>query len=376
MGFHGNRPKMTGPKLAVSTANPSNPLQGDMYYQDGTAREEGVYIYEGSNGGFMPVALKRQNWILNGDFEIWQRGTTVTSGTTYGRVGPDRFGGVSDFGGGATFARQTFTAGQTDVPGNPNFFMRFNRGSNNWNVLHWVDDVWRTAEKTFVVSFWGKCSSGTSSQTFDVEQYFGSGGSTSVTVSTTNLGPTYTLSTTWQRFSFLFTVPSIASKTIGAGHCLRIYLTNSTGTGALGLDWSRVMMTEGPTIQDWSRAYPTLDEEVRACQRYFQKTYELGTSPAAGDNIGRYSWVSDGFSSATYNFEKYVQFKTIMRAAPTLRTYNTSNTTINTAQMTSGVVNTTIDTVGTVGGRVTATNGGSATERRFQFHWVADAELA
>jgi len=344
-----------------------------MYYQDGTAKEEGLYIHEGATG-FTPASLKRQNWIMNGDFNIWQRGTSVSS-TTY-RVGPDRFGGTSNFGGTISFVRTAFTVGQTDVPDNPTYFCRFNRGSNAWNIVHWIENVTLTANKTFVVSLWGKVTGGSVGFGFDAEQYFGSGGSSSVSATVTNIGPSYTWTTSWQRFLFRVSFPSVSGKTLGAGHCVRIYLMTNTGTGALGIDFAHMSMTEGPTVRDFSPMYPSLAQETIACERYFQKSYEPDTAPGAGDNKGRKSWVCNGFTSGTYTIENDVEFRTTMRANPTIATYGTSSSTPGNVNVSSGEVACTATNNNPRGFHVSAVNGTSVTERRLQFHWISDAELA
>ena len=63
-----------------------------------------------------------RNVIINGDFRIWQRGTSHTS-TATNEYSADRFrtegNNLS-----TTISRQAFTAGQTDVPNFPTYYAR------------------------------------------------------------------------------------------------------------------------------------------------------------------------------------------------------------------------------------------------------------
>ena len=72
------------------------------------------------NGG--PLAGFR-NDIINGNFDIWQRGTSqVVSGYGSADRWVNLYSGTS-----ATMSRQAFTLGQTDVPGEPRFFNQIGR---------------------------------------------------------------------------------------------------------------------------------------------------------------------------------------------------------------------------------------------------------
>lgn len=65
-----------------------------------------------------------RNKIINGDFDIWQRGVSQTS-SGYGSA--DRWRNTHA-GSTKTTSRQAFTFGQTDVPGNPTYYMRMSYG--------------------------------------------------------------------------------------------------------------------------------------------------------------------------------------------------------------------------------------------------------
>ena len=169
-----------------------------------------------------------KNAIINGDFNVWQRGTSFTPAT--GAFSADRWSNVFD-GSGATrtVSRQTFTAGNT-IPGYEfDYFFRFAQSvagtGGTYNLFqNRMEDVRTFAGQTVTISFWGKAAASTNLVKLNFEQEFGTGGSPSAGVSTDLSTGTITLTTSWQRFSYTVTVPSISGKTVG-----------TTTSGFLGL---------------------------------------------------------------------------------------------------------------------------------------------
>lgn len=66
------------------------------------------------------ISSEVKNYIINSNFDYWQRNTTQTS-SGYGS--DDRW--INDHGGSTkAHSRQAFTLGQTDVPNDPKYFSR------------------------------------------------------------------------------------------------------------------------------------------------------------------------------------------------------------------------------------------------------------
>jgi hypothetical protein len=205
-----------------------------------------------------------RNRIINGNFDIWQRGTSFSnpSGDTYTA---DRFVIVS---GGSTtgdsVTQQTFTPGQTDVPGEPTYFFRYTAGATSSNkvIHHRVEDVRTFAGQTCTLSFWAKASAAHTS-TIELAQNFGSAGSANVTQSAVN----YTMSTSWQKFTFTTTLPSIAGKTIGAGSYVYIAFIRSLPASNISIDIAQMQFEAGSTATPFE--YRPIGTELALCQRYF-----------------------------------------------------------------------------------------------------------
>lgn len=215
-----------------------------------------------------------KNYIINGAFDFWQRGTSGFS-TNSGAYNADRWSFYGD-GSGWTKAitQQTFTPGTAPVAGyEGQYFWRFNQsvagsgGANNV-LIYKVEDVRSLAGQAVTLSFWAKADAART-VTPSFVQNFGSGGSSSVT---TAAASSASLTTSWQRFSFTVTMPAVTGKTIGTSSYVEIdwYLpVNTTQT----IDIWGVQLEEGSTATPFSRAASTLQGELAACQRYFWRTY-------------------------------------------------------------------------------------------------------
>jgi hypothetical protein len=212
-----------------------------------------------------------KNKIINGDFGIWQRGTSFSNPSNSAYTA-DRFNITFD-GSGATrtISRQAFTAGAAPVAGyESEFFFRYERSvagsSATFDIIRQpIEDVRTFAGQTVTVSFWAKTDSGTPIITVALQQVFGSGGSTAVR---TDIG-TATLSTSWARYTVTATMPSISGKTIGASNYVNLQLRTPVNT-IQTFDFWGVQVEAGSVATAFQTATGTLQGELAACQRYFQ----------------------------------------------------------------------------------------------------------
>lgn len=259
-----------------------------------------------------------QNVLLNGDFSINQRMFTSTS--TGGTYGLDRWRLLSSSG--CTYSVQSFVAGAAPVAGYEaiNYARLVTAGQSGTSVYSTlsqpIEDVRTLSGQTAVVSFWAKAASGTPSIAVDLTQAFGSGGSPSATVYTP--AGKVTLSTAWERYSVSVNVPSISGKTVGTTantSYLEVDLWVSGGTdfntraSSIGIQtntfdiWG-VQVEEGSVATPFSRATPTIQSELAACQRYYWRN----------TNPGYFAQVS--YWGGTQFYASF-SFPVVMRATPT-----------------------------------------------------------
>ena len=155
-----------------------------------------------------------QNYIVDGDFLFWYEGP---SQTTSG-YGSDTMWLNNNSGSTKTHSRQEFTVGQSDVPGNIDYFSRtvvtsVVGASNYCNKLHNIEDVKKLSDKNITFSFWAKADSA-KNISIELVQDFGDGGSPSADVE--GIGAQkIAITTSWAKYTVNVDMPSISGKTLG-----------------------------------------------------------------------------------------------------------------------------------------------------------------
>ena len=279
------------------TANPAWATSGTAGYSlvsSGTA-----------DPSWQPVS---HNYIINGAFDIWQRGTSFTSSGVYTA---DRFRQFHDGSGvSKTISRQTFSPNALNVAGfgEEEFFFRYQvTSAGTSNTYHFVDvlveDVRTLAGQTATLSFWAK-SAATSPIQANIIQNFGSGGSSEVDTTFVSLANT---STSWNRFIGTITIPSISGKTVGAGSHIYIRFSMPANT-TFTMDLWGVQLEAGSVATPFKRNANSLQAELAACQRYYWQ-------PKTHTSFTAYSFSS----TLTYCT---VNLPVTMRATPTFTLTN------------------------------------------------------
>jgi hypothetical protein len=249
-----------------------------------------------------------KNKIINGDFGIFQRGTSasISGYNVYGTC--DRFN-FSSIGGTATASRQSFTPGSAPVAGyESQYFSRLTlaaSGTTYFDMVQWIEDVRSFAGQTVTFSYYAKASTPLVI-TPVFYQNFGSGGSAQLQTNSTPV----TLTTSWVRYTHVITVPSITGKTVGAGSKLGVDLAYTSG-GTLA---NATFDTWGWQVEYGSKATPfqtasggSPQAELAMCQRYYQAS-PTGISPAG-------LWSGNTTLSSVYYSN--IIFPVQMRSGPT-----------------------------------------------------------
>lgn len=268
-------------------------------------KARGLLSPKSVSGG--PLAGFR-NKIINGDFDIWQRGTSQT-GNAYGS--DDRW--LNDAVGTThVHSRQDFTIGQTDVPTSAKHFSRTVvtsvAGAGNYAIKYQkIEGVRSLAGKTATITFWAKADAAKNIATSHTH-FFGSGGSPSATINSF-LPQTHSLTTSWQKFSYTVDVPSISGKTLGtngddylqllfwfdAGSTYSSY-TNSLGQQSGTFDIAHVSVVEGDaTLEDDPFEPRHYQQELALCQRYYEIVHSWSHFYSGAVTSGRKYFVGSSF---------------------------------------------------------------------------------
>jgi hypothetical protein len=210
-----------------------------------------------------------RNVIINGNFDIWQRATIYT-GAGQGYRTTDRWIAGRDGGSGAsaTLSRQEFTPGQTDVPGNPRYFFRWaetNAGSgyNGKYFYQNIEGADTFAGQQVTFSFYAKAASPVTLPGIFWYRYFDSATEDDFA----NIAPNVSVGTSWQKYTYTFTLPSVSGKTIGSNSALNVY-PEVPVTGTFTLDFAQFQLELGPVATPFERR--PIGTELALCQRYFE----------------------------------------------------------------------------------------------------------
>ena len=231
-----------------------------------------------------------RNRLINGGMQIWQRGTTFSTGYT-----ADRW--FVGFGDSPTFARST------DVPSAAFQFSMSVTGSNFITLTQRIESV-NTYDLAFLpvtVSFWVKQTSGAGTNSIGVQLFFPTAADnyTSVTGTTTNL---INGTSGWAYVSTTFAAGALVAQAAN-GIGLSIY-ANVAGSSTFLV--TGVQLEVGTVATPFERRL--FGQEFMLCQRYFQQV-------GAG-------WT--GMEENATQFSMTTPFWVTMRAAPTSSLISTS----------------------------------------------------
>ena len=219
------------------------------------------------------VQASGKNNVINGDFSLWNRGTSFTLTGAGSLPNAERWlMGKDGTGSTVTVSRQAFVLGAAPVAGyeEPYYYQcaytTAGTGGTYFNPIYQnIDDVRAFAGNTITVSFWAKADA-TRTATVNFGQIFGTGGSTTVYTPATSV----TVGTTWARYSSVITVPAVTGKTIGTGSYSQVLI--QAGTTNAVQTWSfwgiQAEIGSGATTFNTSGVLPNLETVVAGSVGY------------------------------------------------------------------------------------------------------------
>jgi hypothetical protein len=244
-----------------------------------------------------------KNFLINGGFDIWQRGTSSTA-SNYGTA--DRWYGLIESGSG-TWAQET-----TVVPTGATYSLKFTASAtSSVYPIQAIESINATRLAGQRVTFSGLVAASTSTAMSMVVSH-----SSSVDVapagSWTNLtavsgGTATPTTTTFVPISGVYDIPSTAKS-------IRVLIrTTSTIASSVVVYWGNQQLEIGSVPTTFSRAGGTIQGELAACQRYYYRITPNGVYSA---------FPSQGAASTTTLAYIQVTAKQTMRVFPTSVEYS------------------------------------------------------
>jgi hypothetical protein len=218
------------------------------------------------------------NAIINGGFDIWQRGTSFASGAAIG-YRADRWIGLS----GSSQAVER----STDVPSSNFAYSAITTTSSNaFNTLSYRIEEQQAIQLigTATFSLYAKNLSGTTGLRLQLRTPTAKDNwSSSTSILILVLAEAGSFNSEWQRYSVTFEIPS-GVKDYGLG--LEIQRTAS-GTTSFAI--TGVQLEAGPVATPFRRNANSLQAELAACQRYYFRGGNAATGIFNGATTARFS---------------------------------------------------------------------------------------
>jgi hypothetical protein len=272
-------------------------------------RSRDVADTQDNSGGAVAPFVAGKNAVINGGFDIWQRGTSFAMSSA--GYSADRW--YQSARSGETISRQA-TSDSTNLPF-IQYCTRVARDSGNTStdairiatLFESVNSI-PFAGKTVTLSFYARrganfssASNGLTAQLATgtgTDQNLFAGGYTGLAYP---VASEVTLTTTWQRFTLTGTIASTATELT----LLFYFVPVGTAGAADYFEITGVQLEVGSVATPFSRNGGTIQGELAACQRYYFRQ----TATAAYSNLTGFGY-QQGATSAQYSFFPTVTMRT------------------------------------------------------------------
>ncbi|MGE1153656.1 phage tail protein [Pseudomonas kitaguniensis] len=323
-----------------------------------------------------PVQVYRKNRLINGAFQVWQRGKSGVFGKVSGGpesgFGPDRW---------MIYAPKNAVCNWSQLPlesgvsiNEAKYGLRISRQGEGqgWNLSQRIENVETLGGGKVTLSFYMRSSVPHTCAVL-LRQNFGVG-SVSPNV---DVGTSVELTTAYKKYVLTLDLGSVASKSKGTANDFLEVIFASWGTGTHVTDITNVQIEAGSIATPYD--YRTLHEELRACMRYFEKSF-LMENPAKSNN-GPQTCIATFTQSAGAQGSQSglrVDFREIKRVVPTLTLFcpGEDSSQIWAQSAVKACTATNIQSLWSTGFSLSCIPpSGSIPGYTLQVEWTADAEI-
>ncbi|MEM9378402.1 MAG: hypothetical protein AAGB93_00535 [Planctomycetota bacterium] len=221
-----------------------------------------------------------RNRVINPGFRLWQRGTSFAIADS-GQYTADRWEASADGDGGAgtaTVTRQSFPAGQIEVPGALAFLryqQTFPASVGTAGIRTKLEELVATSGQSVTVSFDVRVDSAQPISVALIQDFGGS----QITVGSQSIDA----AVVWQRVELTFAIPSILGQTLSERANLTLEFQTPVSATPI-LDIANVQLEIGLAATSFEARALALEQML--CRRYFEKSYEFDTPPGTATFLG------------------------------------------------------------------------------------------
>ena len=322
-----------------------------------------------------------QNLLINGGFDFFQRGTSISTSSSNVYIA-DRWFTVNGTGGTLNFSQGAPAA---TVPG-VGLAMNFTYGAGcsnpNMNISQVVENKTSMLALDSKVSFgvWVQGVAAVTQVTIAVTY-----ANTETKTQTVITSAAFTITNGSYTYCTLNNVSIPGSINSSGSIGVQIYPTtasNTLYTSGNGLTIAGAMLNIGSTAAPFQKAGGNYSGELIACQRFYEKSFNIGVTPAANIS-GTAQLISGFYFSTSAAVSSSVMFKTTKRQPPTITAYDPNSSNVGDwsyYNLTGGVSNSEPVTPSATITSFNVTASGLSTSSigsniLFSGNWTADAEI-
>lgn len=319
--------------------------------------------------GMKEYALGLRNRVINGAFRIWQRGTSFSSPA--GTYTADRW--FTSASGG------TYIVSKIAAPAGFRAPDALNIASTGTPASGFID-----LNSRFEGAQLSDLEGVASTVSFDTVGATSAGsiiGTVFIITNTALDNGTFSSVATAVGFGFpatgqKVTVPIPAVTGLKNGAMLLIRIIQLSAIGNANVSYGSIQWEKGAVANDFE--FRPLALELLMCQRFFEKSYALGTAPGTVTTVGQASAFMGGFPSAgTFIGANFVSYRTLKRVSPTVTFYSAATGATGKIRDAQAGADLTANIVGNGDSGFTwfAIAAGASTTLNMNCQWAADAEL-
>jgi len=239
------------------------------------------------------IGVNKTNWVINGDFQVWQQGTTGTATNGFTKDSADRWWSV----------RGALNQ-ETDAHGNPYAHVVCGDYADSAYIQTKVENPERFAGKWLTYQFEIKSDEGLNDGYIYTRNY-----------STGNAWQNHVLEgfqygSSWKKFVVTWYMPTSITYNTG-GYGLELFIYGNYGrfnANTKSYDVRNVQLVEGYYPEGIEFIRRSYGEELALCQRYYVKGAENGSSS--------YSWFHEVAGLSNSYIRTNITFPVTMRDLP------------------------------------------------------------